>query len=284
MKDLLKEPLIHFMLIGVALFLVFAVVNREEVNSEDTIEVDAGRIEQLAIVFQKTWQRPPTREELQALIDDYVLEEIYYRQAVAMGIDRDDTIIRRRLRQKLEFLTDDLTSLGKATEAELQTYLAEHPEKFRESPTFSFQQIYINPEKQDKDAVAKLLEQARAGNMESPGSGLLPGRFEESTVGTIDGQFGIGFAAQLDKLEPGNWEGPIESGLGMHLVLVEEKTAGRLPALADIQQQVEREWSNDQLVAARKEMNRRLRQQYEVVVHWPESSASNEDPGEGSTE
>ncbi len=108
----LREPLVHFLLLGGVLFLIFGLTNQTgTTNSDQRIVVSAGRIEQLATVFGKTWQRPPTSKELKGLIDDFVLEEVYYRQAVAMGIDRDDTIIRRRLRQKLEFLTDDVSSL-----------------------------------------------------------------------------------------------------------------------------------------------------------------------------
>lgn len=112
MIKIFKEPLLHFLLIGAGLFWLYAVVNPEAANEGDKqIVVTSGRIEQLLRIFEKTWQRPPSADELKALIDDFVIEEMYYRQGVAMGIDKDDTLIRRRLRQKLEFLTDDTAAL-----------------------------------------------------------------------------------------------------------------------------------------------------------------------------
>ena len=117
MSRIHREPLFHFLLIGAIMFAIYA-WRRENVSSlsREQIVVTPGRIEQLRTIFQKTWQRPPTDAELKGLIDDFVLEEVYYRQAVAMGIDRDDTIIRRRLRQKLEFLTDDAAAMVAATD------------------------------------------------------------------------------------------------------------------------------------------------------------------------
>ena len=148
MRQILKEPLLHFLLIGAVLFFVFDLVSDQNTDIDDEkILVSVGRIVQLSNIFGKTWQRPPTREELQGLVDDFVLEEIYYRQAVAMGIDRDDTIIRRRLRQKFEFLTDDVAASIQPTDEELSEYLAAHPETFRRDSTYTFRQVYINPEK-----------------------------------------------------------------------------------------------------------------------------------------
>ena len=153
MTSVLKEPLFHFLLIGAGLFIAYGAMNKSESG-------DAGN--QLAGIYQKTWQRPPTRGELQGLIDDFVLEEIYYRRALEMGLDRDDTIVRRRMRQKLEFLTDGLASMVEPTDDDLQGYLEEHPDKFRTSTTYSFEQTYFNPDRygEDPEAViaAKLVE------------------------------------------------------------------------------------------------------------------------------
>ncbi len=129
MSKILREPLLHFLLIGAALFVVFGVVNDNLlVDADNRVVISAGRIAQLENIFTKTWQRPPTTDELEGLIDDFILEEIYYRQAVAMGIDRDDTVIRRRLRQKFEFLTDDLAAAAAPGDEELASYLAANPE------------------------------------------------------------------------------------------------------------------------------------------------------------
>lgn len=281
MKKLIKEPLVHFLLIGAALFLIYDRVNDGEMEDAGAqIVVSPGRVEQLARVFAKTWQRPPTREELQGLIDDFVLEEAYYRQAIEMGLDRDDTIIRRRLRQKLEFLTGDAASLVEPSDEELEQYLAEHEKLFRESGTYTFQQAYFNPEKhgaEPEEAIGAMLTAFQSGETDVGDSSLLPASYEQASQQEIDGTFGIGFCRQLDDLEPGEWQGPVRSGLGYHLVCVKSRTPGKLPELAKVRAAAEREWKNSKRQAIREEMNASLRGQYEVVVEWPEVIAEDSD-------
>ena len=276
MKCILKEPLLHFFLIGVGLFVIYGLVNNSETTDTDkTIVVSAGRIEQLATVFGKTWQRPPTAEELKGLIDDFVLEEIYYRQAVAMGMDRDDTIIRRRMRQKLEFLTDDTASMVEPTDPELAEYLAANENKFRQSPTYTFQQVYFNPEKHGEDPQAKIAEELsllRSGKQVGDVS-LLPPSFDRVGRQTVDGTFGTGFSSKLDELDVGDWQGPVRSGLGFHLIKIKSRMKGQLPGLAQIRPIVEREWSNEKRIATRKEMNDRFLEDYEVVIEWSENTS-----------
>ncbi len=280
----LREPLVHFLLLGGVLFLIFGLRNQAgTIRSDQQIVVSVGRIEQLATVFGKTWQRPPTSDELKGLIDDFVLEEVYYRQALAMGIDRDDTIIRRRLRQKLEFLTDDVFSLIEPTDEELAAYLADNQEKFRVSPTYTFRQVYVNPERHgdNTDAyVAEQLELLRSGKAHGGGASLLPESFDQVSRQTVDGTFGAGFSGKLDKLTVGGWQGPVVSGLGIHLIYLEARTEGRLPELAEIRSVVQREWSNAQRVANRRKMNDRLLEDYEVIIEWPEGKVAGQISGE----
>ena len=141
---LLREPLVHFLVLGAGLFLLFGLVGDSNVAPADRIVVSSGRVAQLTQIFTRTWQRPPTEQELAGLIEDHVREEVYYREALAMGLDRDDTIVRRRMRQKLEFVTDDLVAAVTPTEEQLETYLRENPEAFRVPTRLSFQQIYFN--------------------------------------------------------------------------------------------------------------------------------------------
>lgn len=296
MKRILREPLVHFLLAGAALFALYQwASDSAEEPSDSQILVNPGRVEQFATVFAKTWQRPPTREELQGLIDDYVLEEIYYRQAVAMGIDRDDTVIRRRLRQKLEFLTDDATSLADPTDEQLETFLRENESRFRQSPKYTFRQIYFNPEKHGEDPEGFLLERRtqlrqmqtgqdasspnpavnaeRAANeklLEGDPS-LLPESFQSASVQEIDRNFGLGFAKQLEPLSLETWEGPLQSGMGAHLVRIDAREEGRLPRLDEIRNAVEREWRNKTRLESREAINASLRDQYEVIVAWPQS-------------
>jgi hypothetical protein len=269
----LKEPLLHFVLIGAALFGVYALANPSSGEaSDDTIVVSAGRIEQLVAISAKTWQRPPTAEEVKGLIDDFVLEEVYYRKAVEMGIDRDDTMIRRRLRQKLEFLTDDIVAMATPSDADLARYLSEHAESFRTDPAYTFRQIYFNPERHGDDALPEIRKRAdelRGGGEVTGDATLLPEGLEDASTQAIDATFGNGFAEQLVDLKPGVWSDPISSGFGFHLVRIDQATPGELPALEKIRPIVEREWANQRRTEARAAFNAELLKDIKVEVEWP---------------
>ena len=275
---ILREPLLHFLLIGAALFVIFDVVSGPSRSEEENrIVVSTGRIQQMASIFAKTRQRPPTANELKGLIDDFVLEEIYYRQALAMGIDRDDTVIRRRMRQKFEFLTDDLAAAVEPTGEDLAAYLAANPDAFRRETTYTFEQVYINPDRAgaNLDAlVAGQLTALRTGDAKAVESGLLPARFNAAPVRIVDNTFGIGFAENLDALTPGEWQGPIESGLGPHLVRLESRVEGTLPELDEIRPVVEREWANEKRLETRRLINEQLLKDYEVEIEWPRTQAA----------
>lgn len=271
MKRVLREPLLHFLLIGVALFVIYGLVDDGMSGGTDNkVVVSTGRIEQLANIFTKTWQRPPTANELKGIVDDFVLEEIYYRQAVAMGIDRDDTVIRRRLRQKFEFLTDDMAAASTPSDEELATYLAANAGDFLRDSTYTFRQIYLDPGQPDVERTAsEQLADLRAGNTVHGGAGLLPTSFEAAAARAVDGSFGRGFSQSLDALPVGEWVGPIESGLGLHLIRLETRIAGSLPVLEDIRPIVEREWANQKRLDTRQLINEQLLQDYDVVIEWP---------------
>ncbi len=201
-----------------------------------------------------------------------------------MGIDRDDTIIRRRLRQKLEFLTDDTANLIEASDEDLSAYLAENEEKFRELPTYTFRQAYFNAEKHGDDREAYVEEQLgvlRSGAARAGDVSLLPESFDQASRREVDGTFGTGFSRKLDDLTTGDWQGPIRSGLGLHAIRLEKRTPGRLPALAEIRPIVEREWQNEKRIANRQKMNERLLEEYEIIIEWPGDKATAS--GEGST-
>lgn len=273
MQRLLREPLVHFLLIGAALFIVFGLVNEDySSKTEKQVVVTAGRIAQLENIFAKTWQRPPSAEELKGLIDDFVLEEIYYRQAVAMGIDRDDTVIRRRLRQKFEFLTDDIAAAATPDDEQLAAYLTANTDAFRRDTTYTFEQVYINPDRSGVDRESYFdsqLAALRAGKVVEGDSVLLP-RFFETTPGrVVDSNFGSDFAAKLDVLPAGDWQGPIESGLGLHLIRIEKRVEGTVPDLAEIRPTVEREWAHEKRQESRRIINEKLLNDYEIVIEWP---------------
>jgi hypothetical protein len=270
-KKLVREPLVHFALIGAALFVLYGLVNDSgSAGTDSEIVVSAGRIEQLVSIFHKTWQRPPSADELKSLIDDFVLEEVYYRQAIAMGIDRNDAVIRRRLRQKYEFLTDDMAAAISPTDAELAAYVAANQQAFKTDTTYTLSQVFVDPNQTDDDRlVSDTLTKLRNGEMSPQGSGLLPAYFESTPAWVIDGTFGTGFSQSLDELETGQWAGPVESGLGTHLILLQERVPGFVPELADIRPIVEREWANEKRTETRQTINETLLADYDVVIEWP---------------
>ena len=274
---LLREPLVHFLLLGAGLFLLFSIVGDSGESRTDRIFVSAGRVEQLIVGWTRTWQRPPTDEELEGLIEDHIREEVYYREALAMGLDRDDTIVRRRLRQKLEFVTDDLVAAVDPTEEQLEGYLDEHADLFRVPTRVSLQQIYFNRDRRGEQAVRDA--ESLLARLDGAGSDvdttafgdalMLPGSYELISEAEVARHFGNRFAAVVTELPVGRWSGPVESGYGLHLVLIRERQPGSHPALAEVREAVDREWRT----ARRKEVTDafylRLRERYEVSIERP---------------
>ncbi|MCP3956529.1 MAG: peptidyl-prolyl cis-trans isomerase [bacterium] len=271
---LLREPLIHFLALGAGLFLLFAIVGDREDGESEPITVSAARVELLAQGFARTWQRPPTPQELEGLIEDYVREEIYYRQAVAMGLDRNDTIVRRRMRQKLEFFLGDMLDSAEPTEENLRAYLTEHPEPFQAATRITFEHVYFNSDERGEAATAdarRLLERLEAGaerlDVATLGDRLpLPRKYTEVPLDKVGYRFGSVFVEQLADLPVGSWAGPIESGYGLHLVLIRELQPGEAPRFEDAREAVEREWRATRRKEAEEAFYQGLRERYEVVV------------------
>jgi hypothetical protein len=283
MSKLLKDPLFHFLLLGVGFFGLFTLVSDDSETPGTKVEeivVTQGRIESLLIQFGKVWQRPPTEEELDGLIADYVREEILYREAVAMGLDRDDTIVRRRMRQKLEFLSEDLAALAEPTEVELQQYLEDNPEMFRQESRFSFRQVYVNVDDRGTSAEAHalgILERLNNENGDASQLGdsmLLEHDFKNQSEREIARVLGKQFLDGLLEAPTGSWEGPIRSGFGLHLIHISERIEGGTPRLEEVRDAVVREWSS----AKRKQTNEQfydmLREGYTVTVMKPRPSNS----------
>ena len=140
---LAAEPLAQFLLIGAGLFALHAAVRSGEPVGE--IRVSEGQLASLAALHERAWQRPPTRQELRGLVDGWIREEVAEREARALGLDRDDPVIRRRLRQKLQFLSEERADQRQPAEADLRDWLRRHPERYRRDPAYSFQQVSLNP-------------------------------------------------------------------------------------------------------------------------------------------
>jgi len=277
MKRILKEPLLHFLLLGAAIFVGYSLVSKHSNVEIGKIVVTAGQVEHLASGFAKTWQRPPTVQEMEGLIRDHVREEVLCREAVALGMDQDDTVIRRRLRQKMEFVSDDIAAQTEPTDAELNAYLQAHPDSFRIERQFTFHQVYLNPEKHGENLArdaAQLLAQLNQVGGKADISALGDSFLLEHTFAAITGsevtkQFGEEFATKFGELSPGQWQGPIESGYGVHLVFILDRTEGRLPAPADVRDAVRREWDNARRLEANEKFYQNLLKHYTVTIENP---------------
>jgi hypothetical protein len=282
MRKLLREPLLHFVLLGAGLFLVYSLRQQNGSRREPgQILVTFGQIEQMATGFAKTWQRPPSPEELAALVRDRVREEVYCREAMALGLDREDAVVRRRLRQKLEFVSEDLAALAEPTDADLEEYLRTHADAFRVEPRYAFKQVLLDPQKHGErlasDAAELLAQLDRAGakaDLSTVGdSRMLEPEFAQLPASEIAKQFGAPFALALARLEPGRWQGPVESGYGVHLVYVSERVEGRTPALAEVRDAVRREWDEARRLAANEAFYRQLLERYTVTIESAEVPA-----------
>lgn len=292
LKQTLNEPLLHFLLLGAVVFIAYSLMSKGSSSGEPgKIVITQGQVEHLATGFSKIWQRPPTPEELEGLVRDLVREEIYCREAMAMGLDKNDTVIRRRLRQKLEFVSDDIAAQIQPTEDELNAYLKTHFDLFRMEPRFTFRHVYFNPEKHgatlanDAAHVLAMLKQAGAKAAIS-GMGdafLLEHQFDSIPVSEVAKQFGVKFAARLGKLQPGQWQGPVESGYGLHLVLVSERKEGHLPELTDVRDAVRREWEDARRLEANEKFYQELRKRYTVTIESLEPSVENKKLVAGET-
>ncbi len=255
------------MIAGAGVFVLYGLLSGPTDESDKEINVSVAQVEHLVSIFLKTRQRLPTQEELAGLIDNYVVEELLYREAVAIGLDRDDTIVRRRMRQKMDFLLDDLATI-EPTDEELQQFLSEQPERFRRDARFSFDHFYIA----DGDAAAAMpvLDRLRSGEsvarMNTAGSGLLPDRIDDMSETQISALLGSTFTQQLMRQEPGDWAGPIESPYGVHLVRIDLIVESVVPPLVVIRSDVRREWLFERRVASRDEMIDALRGKYRITI------------------
>jgi hypothetical protein len=269
---LLKEPLLHFLLLGAGIFGGYHILSGEGAAEPGEIVVTQGRIEALAAAFTRSWQRPPTPAEREGLIRDYIRDEVYAREAIALGLDEDDLVIRRRLRQKLEFLSEDATTQGEPTDEELRAYLTAHPDAFWLETRFTFRQVFLDPERRGehlaRDA-GRLLARLRQGetDAENVGDGtMLEREFDALPADVVVQQFGEPFAAQLERLPSGQWQGPVASAYGAHLVLVDGRTDGRVPALEEVRDAVRREWASAQRLQAREKYYQALLRRYTVTL------------------
>ncbi len=273
---ILREPLTHFLVLGSLLFAIYAYSKRDTNAGSERLVVSAGKVEHLASIFSRTWQRPPNATELKGLVDDYVREEIAYREGLKLGLDQDDTIIRRRIRQKMDFIADDLTSEVEPTEEDLASFLASNRNAYLADSKLSFKQVFLDPERhvEDLDRTAvELLNALRSESADPRELGdrtLLEHQFRELPRREVAGIFGDSFAEKLNTAPEQQWTGPIASAYGIHLVFIEDRIDGRAPTLDEVRPLVRRDWEQKRRAELAENFYQGLLRKYKVAIEWPE--------------
>lgn len=279
---MLKEPLFHFLVLGLLIYGGYAWLHADEApDDQQTITVGAGELAWLRTSFESRWKRAPTPGELQGLVDEYVRETVLYREALAMGLDQDDTIVRRRLAQKLEFLVQDLVEVSPPTEEELKAYFEAHVDDYREPDRITFSHVFVDPDRRGEKALEdanairdslETLEDPAQGAKELGDAFMLQSYYPERSEAEIAKLFGREFAERVAGLSEGVWNGPVLSGYGVHLVYVHGKQSFPEPSFAKVRERVVEDWT----AARRNELNdeyvARLRDKYDVVIEATEDA------------
>jgi len=280
MSQWLKEPLFHFLVIGAGLFLLYGVTAEETQDEETRIEINTVRADRMVTLWEKRWNRPPTQEEFTGLTEQYINEEVLYREALAMGLDKDDPVVRRRMAQKVKFISNDIITIDTPSDTVLQSYLDKHASKYQLAGKVTFQHIYFNPAKHDaameeeaKSLLVKLSKDNHGIDMQSVGDGFMHGTtFKELKVFEINRLLGKDFSKKLFEQPTGKWVGPLVSGYGLHLVYIDAKTASKTATLEMAKQSVLEDWTTDERKKVNDAFISNLRKQYNVTIAKPTSA------------
>ena len=271
---LLREPLLHFLVIGAGLFFLFSQINNTQVETDHRIIITQANLDRLATLWLKRMGRPPSAQEREQQLEHYIREQVLYREAMTMGLDQDDVIVSRRLAQKMEYLFNDLSFIPEPSETELVTFLSEHASQFTLPATITFSQIFLDPRERNqeinKDA-EQLLEQLKetktiVDTINLGDRSLLPYKFTEERQNEINSMFGAAFTNQVFSLPISSWQGPVASEYGLHLIYITARTENRLPSLAEIRERVASEWRSTKQHEANEIFYQSLYQRYEIIL------------------
>jgi hypothetical protein len=276
-KRCLRQPLLHFLVAGFALFVLYGGLPPSTVNQDpQRIEITPEVVQRLAISWLARWQRPASEQQLQTLIDDYVKEEILYREALKLGLDKDDTIIRRRLAQKMDFLAEDVASLREPAPGVLEAWYNQHQEQYAPPPLATFHHVFFALDKRGADAQAQAQAALRGLTDSNSGEGdafMFESAYTEQSQDQVARVFGSKFAVSLFRQTPGSWVGPVESGFGWHLVWIDTLAKPPAPPFETVAQQVKSDWLSEQRSVSKRANFDALKARYEVVVIMPASAA-----------
>jgi hypothetical protein len=272
MKKILKEPLFHFLLIGAFLFLLFDMVNTSETDSKDII-IDQSDIARLVNTWEMQWKRKPTIEELTNLLQSNIKQEVFYLEALNMNLDHNDEIIKRRLSQKMEFLSNDLASMTKPSDDELKEYFDEHVEKYLTPFVYSFYQVPFTLDSSGHDYfkkaqnVLKNNQDATLEIMKTKGDRFtFPNEFVKTTSYQLAQQLGSGFSESIATVPINTWVGPIDSGFGTHLVFITKREAPKNPEFESVRREIERDFAYEKEKLVNQAIYDEMKKGYRIIL------------------
>jgi hypothetical protein len=265
LQRLLKEPLVHFLIAGAMVFWLMS--GRPPDLGERRIVVSERIAGAIAQRFYDSFRRMPSQDELDGLIRDYVQDQVYYREALALGLDQNDEVVVRRMRRKMEGMAVADAEAATPSDKDLQALIDKDPARYSEDPRTTFQQIYLGADTPQSRAEADTkLKQLRAGQSANGVPAPLPARLDGASASEISGMFGDEFTLALRNQPVGQWLGPLASGLGLHLVRVETRAAPAPPSMANVRQRVENDWRAAAIAKSRDESYARILKGYDVVI------------------
>jgi hypothetical protein len=273
----IREPLLHFLVLGLLLFAVYSYMNRGRMGIEPSkqIAVSLDDLRVMEAYFESQWHRQPTPPEFQAMVKDKIREEVLYREGLAMGLDKDDTIVKRRMAQKMQFLAEDVAAAHEPSSAELKFWFEKNNSKFALPSRYSFRHVYFSPDKRGKNAqqdaaqaLAKISGQPEDSRLAASAgdSFMFQDYYGDRAPSAIAKEFGPQFAVALENLKPGSWQGPVESGYGWHLVFIDTVIPGRIPAFEEIEPDVKTAWLGEQKATAWQKAYADMRAKYVVLL------------------
>jgi len=272
-NKILKDPLFHFLILGGLLFGAVSIWGTG-IKTQDEIVITPAGQQHLADLFALTWQRQPSTDELKNLVEEHIKEEVYYREALALGLDDNDTIVRRRLRQKLEFMQEDLSGLKEPTDNELRAYFSDHKDQYKTDHILSFKQVLVSSKKLDADAVAELQIEDKLASGVAPESlsrsSLLPVSMNLESVRSITNTFGSDFTEQVSGMGTHKWAGPVYSGFGTHFVNVSLNQSATLLTFEQAKNKVSVDFTQSQREASAASYYKSLRGQYNILIEKAE--------------
>lgn len=293
----LKEPLLHFVLAGAAIYALFAwfgqTESEEAIVDDNTIVITEGELDWLAEMWQKKWNRPPTDEEMLGLVRQQLRETVLYREAISMGLDKDDVIIRRRLAQKLEFLSQDLLQPKPPTDQELQAFFETNIDNYKMPPLITFTHAFLDPDKREEQTLkdAEKLKASLVATGKAPAADsdlgdrfMLQSYYPERAEADISKLFGSEFSRSIINLEAGKWHGPVLSGYGTHLVYVHALQEFPPPKFDQVAERLRVDWMNEKRAELNNEYIASLLKRYKVVVEGEDESGAVKVYGVGASQ